>query len=148
LSYRNQLDHQLLDRALVRPVLERLAQAKVTAGTGSATAAEHIEHLRDAADSDLERQWLEHLRAGRLRLPDRAQVLVAEAGTRPDFVYTGASVAVYVDGPHHLDPTRAARDVTQTNAMRDLGWRVIRFGHLDDWSATVEKHRGIFGDGA
>jgi very-short-patch-repair endonuclease len=148
LSYRNQLDHQLLDRALVRPVLERLAQATVTAGTGSATAAEHIEHLKDAADSDLERQWLEHLRAGRLRLPDRAQVLVAEAGTRPDFVYTGASVAVYVDGPHHLDPTRAARDVTQTNAMRDLGWRVIRFGHLDDWSATVEKHRGIFGDGA
>ena len=148
LSYRNQLDHQLLDRALVRPVLERLTAATVSAGSGPATRTEHVEQLKTAAESELERRWLDQLRTGRFRLPDRAQVLVAEAGTRPDFVYADASVAVYIDGPHHLHPERAARDAAQTDAMRDLGWRVIRFGHLDDWTATIERHRSVFGDGA
>ncbi len=148
LSYRNQLDHQLLDRALVRPLLDQLSSATVSVGSGAATTAEHAEHLGAAADSELERSWIEHLRNGRFRLPDRAQVLVAEAGTRPDFVYVDASVAVYIDGPHHLHPERVARDADATDAMRDLGWRVVRFGHLDDWSKIIEDHRGIFGEGA
>jgi ATP-dependent helicase YprA (DUF1998 family)/very-short-patch-repair endonuclease len=147
LSYRNQLDHQLLDRMLVRPGLEQLASATVNAGSGPATTAEHVERLKAAADSELERQWVDHLHSGRFRLPDRAQVLVREAGTRPDFVYADASVAVYIDGPHHLHPERVARDAAQTDAMRDLGWRVVRFGHLDDWPAIIERYRNVFGDG-
>src|SRR3546814_12595372 len=100
MSYRNQPDHPLLDRATVIPVLQQLATAAVTLRPD----AESVEAL---VESELEKQWLEWLRERGLREPDRGQVLIEDAGTRPDFLYNDEFVAIYVDGPHHdfPDPT-------------------------------------------
>jgi hypothetical protein len=141
LSYRNQVDHQLLDRELARPVLGGLRAATVM----PTEVAE--EGLDAAAESPLEAAFLEFLRAGGYRLPDRAQVLFETASTRPDFVYDDACAVVYVDGPHHDFADRRARDAAQEDAMRDLGYRVIRFGHRDDWPQIVDAHRSVFGEG-
>jgi hypothetical protein len=97
--------------------------------------------------SPLEAAFLDFLRAGGHRLPDRAQVYFEAARTRPDFVYDEACAVVYVDGPHHNHANRHARDIAQEGAMRDLGYRVIRFGHRDDWAQLVDTHRSVFGDG-
>ncbi|MGH9192403.1 MAG: DEAD/DEAH box helicase [Acidimicrobiales bacterium] len=141
LSYRNQVDHQLLDRVLARPVLAALRAATIEpAGAGP-------QALAAAVESPLEQAFLDFLRAGGYRLPERAQVHFAEAGTRPDFVYDEASAVVYIDGPHHDHADRKARDRAQEDAMRDLGYRVIRFGHRDDWPQIVDAHRSVFGEG-
>lgn len=141
LTYRNQIDHQLLDRTLTVPLLADLRRAVVTAGVSSTRA------LDEAVDSPLEADFLAYLRAGGYRQPDRAQVFFEGAGTRPDFIYDEACAVVYVDGPHHDFSDRRARDATQDAAMRELGYKVIRFGHRDDWPQLVDAHRSVFGDG-
>src|SRR3546814_10313194 len=71
MSYRNQPDHPLLDRATVIPVLQQLATAAVTLRPD----AESVEAL---VESELEKQWLEWLRERGLREPDRGQVLIED----------------------------------------------------------------------
>ena len=84
-----------------------------------------------------------------MRLPTHAQRLIEEAGTRPDFFYgNGYDAAIYVDGPHHDYPERRARDAVQEEAMEDLGYMVIRFGHRDDWSSIVAEYPYVFGSKA
>ncbi|MFO7279561.1 MAG: DEAD/DEAH box helicase [Thermoanaerobacterales bacterium] len=141
LSYRNQPDHQVLDRSLAVPVLGRLRSA------GLAPGGARAEELAGAAESPLEAEFLEFLRAGGYRLPDRSHVYFEQAGTRPDFVYDDACAVVYVDGPHHDHADRQARDRAQEEAMHDLGYRVIRFGHRDDWAQIVDTFRSVFGEG-
>ena len=80
--------------------------ACVAASPGAPDRGEHLERLARQAGSDLERDWLNLVASHGHRLPDRAQVLMEDAGTRPDFVYDDARLAVYVDGPHHLYPNR------------------------------------------
>jgi very-short-patch-repair endonuclease len=147
LSYTNQPDHRLVDRMLIADYLHRLAGATIAASPGLASRGEHLDRLARQAGSDLEREWLELVAAGGHRLPDRAQVLMAEPGTRPDFVYDDAHVAVYIDGPHHLYPERAARDATADEALFTRGWTVIRFVANDDWPALIARHRSTFGEG-
>ena len=138
LTYQNQFDHQLLDRAHAVPFLQRLVTAQVDIPI----------HKRGlAATTSLERKFLEHLEAGGWRLPDRSQVYFSKAGTRPDYVYDDAQVAIYVDGPHHDDPDRAARDRQIDTAMRNLGRPTIRFGHRDDWDRIIAQHPAVFGPG-
>jgi very-short-patch-repair endonuclease len=109
---------------------------------GAATSA-----LEDQLESPLEAEFLDFLRAGGYRLPERSQVYFEAAGTRPDFVYDDACAVIYVDGPHHDYADRQARDRAQDEAMRALGYRVIRFGHRDDWPQKVDAFRSVFGPG-
>lgn len=143
LSYRNQIDHQLLDRSRVAPLLGELARSTLAEATATTKSAA----LDAGVDSPLEAAFLEYLRAGGYRLPDRSQVLFPAAGTRPDFVYDAACAVIYVDGPHHDHPDRQQRDRGQEEAIRDAGYRVIRFGHRDDWAQLVDTYRSVFGDG-
>jgi ATP-dependent helicase YprA (DUF1998 family) len=141
LSYRNQPDHQKLDRTYVKTILADLRDAvlKPTANT--------IHEVERKVDSELERKFLKFLEDGGFRLPDGAQELFESAGTRPDFVYRSHSAVIYVDGPAHDYPDRQARDQKQEAAMKDLGFRVIRFHHYDDWTQIVLAHKAVFGEG-
>ena len=145
MSYSNQPDHALLDRQAARPFLRRLAAARVSSAPVDLTRTEHLERLFRLAGSELERNWLRHLDGSDHRLPTAAQELVERAGTRPDFVYSEHHAAVYVDGPIHDYPDRQGRDVVQQDRLEDLGYTVIRFGHLDDWAETIARYPHIFG---
>ena len=137
LTYRNQLDHGLLDRNAIKEILEGLltSRPKRIGGEGL------------QPDSSLEAAFLDWLEKGGYRPPDRDQVYFKQANTRPDFVYDDACAAVYIDGPHHDYPERAARDRQADRAMRDLGYRVIRFGYRDGWDRIIREHRPVFGPG-
>jgi very-short-patch-repair endonuclease len=148
LSYRNQPDHQLLDRLLVLPLLNDWQHAIVDLAVGPGNPVEERAALNRAAESELEREFLAYLENRGRRMPSRAGVLIAEAGTRPDFLYDDASVAVYIDGSPHDYPDRQRRDAEITAKLRDLGWTVIRFGHNDDWAQTIDTYKWVFGDGA
>jgi ATP-dependent helicase YprA (DUF1998 family) len=144
LSYRNQPAHPVLDRRLVVDVLQALAAASVEE-TGGAPGGKTLD---ERADSALERQWLDHVRAHGYRVPDDAQPFLADVPARPDFSYFDRDAVVYVDGPWHEYPERKARDDAQTEAVRALGLRVIRFGHPDDWPQTFDTYRDVFGAGS
>jgi very-short-patch-repair endonuclease len=96
-------------------------------------------------DSELERDWLRHLNARNLKLPEEAQKLIESCRTRPDFWYAGHSTAIYIDGPHHEFPERAQRDAQASTCLDDMGITVIRFTHRDDWDAIIARFPDVFG---
>ncbi|MBN8595971.1 MAG: DEAD/DEAH box helicase [Anaerolineae bacterium] len=150
LSYGNQREHPLLDRQAIRDVLLSLAYAQVESSPVGTTRDSHLENLLRICESDLEREWLLNLHEQGLRLPDSAQVYVEACQTRPDFVYHSGGVyaAIYVDGSHHDYPHRQERDRQQSECMDDVGYKVIRFGYRDNWSALLTQNSLVFGGGA
>lgn len=149
LSYSNQFDHTLIDRRLVREPLLQLASATTTAGAGGRDAASAREYLEAFSDSSLERKFLDHLRDGGYRLPDRAQAAVDGANARPDFAYDlpGNPTAVFVDGPVHDAAHTAERDAQAEDRLLDAGWNVVRFRYDDDWALKLAAHPSVFGSG-
>lgn len=149
MSYGNQRDHRSLDRMEVRDVLLRLARAEVVTSPTAEPRALHLERLRKACASELERRFLDLLEAKGLRLPDHAQHCLDVPGgmTVPDFYYADQGVAVYVDGPPHDFPDRQERDAALTAALMDVGITTLRFHHEDDWPRLLEENAAVFGGG-
>ena len=145
MNYSNQMDHRFLDRHAIRDLLQKLGAARLESSPGPLPRAEHLTRLTRQCASDLERAWLQFLEDHDLALPAKAQTLVEACGTRPDFLYHPAQVAVYVDGPHHDYPDRQKRDQAQTECMENLGYVVVRFGHKDDWESIVKRFPETFG---
>jgi very-short-patch-repair endonuclease len=135
LGYRNQSDHLLMNRHVVRDFLLSLTRSHTTVETGRALRTQ----------STLEDEFLAYLVARRLRRPTDSQRLIEAAGTRPDFIYDESFAVIYIDGPMHDFPDRHARDNTATSALRDLGYTVIRFGHRDEWDGIVARYPDVFG---
>jgi very-short-patch-repair endonuclease len=146
LSYGNQPDHRLVDRFLIRDLLMTWAESAVEVAPGSEPRTLVLQRLKALAGSELERRWLEFLQAGNLRLPTRAQVLIADASSRPDFLYEQDFVAIYVDGPPHDYPERQTRDASQEALLEELGWRVVRFRYDENWSEEVRLRPDVFGE--
>ena len=144
LSYGNQRDHRILDRTAIRDLLLQLAGA-TTAQSSTVPFDEHAEWLRKRCDSQLERDWVQLLVNQRRLLPDEPQKLLAGAQTRPDFLYTDAQVAIYVDGPMHDETDKQADDAATDARLEDAGWEVIRFRHGGDWTAILNASPSVFG---
>lgn len=147
LSYRNQLDHSVINRHSIRDTLLELARSTVTAGAGGRTREDQRRILDLLSDSGLERRFVEWLDVNGYRLPDRAQITVAEAKARPDLVYdiAGSPVAVFVDGPVHDSDHQQERDQAAQARLEDLGWLVLRVRHDEDWAQSVSKAPSVFG---
>lgn len=129
MSSTNQMDHQVLDRQLIRDILMQLAGNTLAISPVATDRARHLQALKALCESDLERQWLDFLEERNLRLPDAGQELVESCSTRPDFLYREQMVAVYIDGPKHDLPDVAARDREVESRLEDQGYTVIRFGY-------------------
>jgi very-short-patch-repair endonuclease len=147
LSYSNQIDHQYLDRHAIRDLLLDLKQTSVQGSSTAQDPSDQMATLRSLCESGLEKEWLEFLEKNRLRLPTHAQRRDPLVGSRPDFTYDlpGTHVAIYVDGPYHDFPERAARDKELRERMEDRGWLVIRFHHAEEWLAVAAKYPSVFG---
>ncbi len=145
LSYSNQPDHPLLDRGAVKDFLIRLAAARVESSPSPLPREEQLALLLRLAGSELERRWLEHLERRGHRLPARAQALLEECGTRPDFLYGDFQAAVYIDGPVHQFPERARRDAEETLCLENLGITAIRFAEPEAWDGLLDRFPSIFG---
>jgi very-short-patch-repair endonuclease len=147
LSYTNQFDHASIDRHAIRDLLLRLTQATVKRSSINESPEDQYARLRVACESGLEREWLEFIETNRFRLPTHAQRRDPLVGSRPDFTYDlpGSHVAIYVDGPVHDFPERAARDVVIRDRMEDEGWLVVRFHHAEEWLQVAQSYPSVFG---
>lgn len=146
LSYFNQPDHESLDRHCIKELLQQIMTGNMLPSPVEIPRAKHLVQLKNLCDTGLERQFLDFLELHNLRLPERAQHLYEQFGTRPDFSYTGENPAfIYVDGPPHDFPDRQTRDTAQTVALKARGITVIRFHHTADWSSVVSRYPSVFG---
>jgi ATP-dependent helicase YprA (DUF1998 family)/very-short-patch-repair endonuclease len=145
MNYSNQRDHALLDRQALKNLLLTFAQAQVVAAPATKPRSEHLDQLMHQAESNLEREWLEYLEVRGHRLPSKAQVSISACKTRPDFFYEQEMTVIYIDGPHHLYPDRAQRDVNQNECLEDFGYSVIRFGLESDWDGILQQYPHVFG---
>jgi very-short-patch-repair endonuclease len=147
LSYGNQRDHRQLDRIAIKDLLLALARCTVRASATTVSADERFQTLWQRADSDLERKFLKLLADEQRRLPTDSQQLIKDAHCRPDFLYTDAFAAVFIDGPHHDNPDQQREDRETDSRLGDLGWTVIRLRHDDDWAQALDRHAWVFGAG-
>lgn len=150
MSYSNQPDHPVLDRMLVRDYLMSLTGAAVAASPTQTSRGEHLQALKNLSQSGLERDWLTVVHDHHFKLPDTGQKLLANVGSRPDFLYEADHVAIYVDGPHHKYPERQQRDSQLDDALIAAGWIVIRFpvDEVAEWLEIIRAHPSTFGAGS
>jgi very-short-patch-repair endonuclease len=136
----------LLDRFLIKGILEQLAGSTCQPAGGMGSRAERMQKLRARCDSKLEKKWLDSLDSLMLRPPSDAQYRVEGAYTDPDFYYREFNAAIYVDGPPHDTPDQIQKDDEITIRLQELGYVVIRFHHSrDDWNEVFRRHPDIFG---
>ena len=150
LSYYNQPEHALIDRRSegVKALLCRLTRATLQTGTQGRSPETHLAELTRRSNSSLEQAWLDFLKEAGLRLPDRAQPLLGEYHTQPDFAYSQSQALVYIDGPHHDGQAQRRLDEGITRGLEDAGFTVIRFPkERTTWRAITQRYVDIFGVG-
>jgi hypothetical protein len=147
MSYTNQSDHAILDRALVKDWFFSLRDTSLEAAPGVEGRSAHLKKLIAECGSELEKQWLAFIDEKGCNLPTDAQYLIESCKTRPDFYYSEHKFAIYIDGPIHDFPDRAARDKVQENDLEAAGYWVVRFVHSEDWMSLIKKYPAVFGGG-
>jgi len=148
LSYTNQPDHRLLNRHLVRDLLNALRQSVTTPRVAGRDYEEHYRWLRSLTDSrsELERRFVDHLFQTRRRLPDEAQKALAEVNTIPDFYYSGCHACVFCDGAIHDEPAQQQRDRDVRRQLRESGYRVIVIRYDQDLETQIGQYPDVFGE--
>jgi superfamily II DNA/RNA helicase len=142
LSYRNQFDHPLLNRHLVRSFLEELTTSTLNRDGGDGAREQQYEKLRSQTDpnSEFERIVLQEIYQLGMKLPDAAQELIAEANCQPDFIYKKAKVVIFCDGSVHDSLEQQQRDrVKRDNLEFVAGYYVISLRYDEDWQSQLTQ---------
>jgi superfamily II DNA/RNA helicase/very-short-patch-repair endonuclease len=150
LSYTNQPEHKTIDRRnqAVLDLLCRLSRAEGERGAAGKTLEELAEELANVSLSSLEQAWLAYVREYTYHLPDKAQPLLEDYGTRADFAYASIPALIYIDGPHHETDHQRHIDQQITERLEDAGYTVIRFPkERETWPAIFERYTFVFGTG-
>jgi len=153
LSYRNQLNHPLLNRHINRDYLLSLSQSSTVQKTAERTYDEQYAWLEERRDknSSLEAELLSLLYRTRRRLPDRAQYWPhPEVYVEADFYYEREGlpgICVFCDGPDHDQPERKAQDKAERGKLEDLGHRVIVIRFDKTLADQVALNTDAFGPG-
>jgi len=142
LSYRNQFDHPLLDRHLIRPWLDRLGSSTITRQAASGSRQAQYQQLFQQTDpnSNFERIVLAEIDRRGLKLPDAAQELIPEANSKPDFIYRNAKVAIFCDGSAHDRPEQQQQQdkIERDNLRYMAGYYVLTFKYDRDWQEQLD----------
>ncbi len=142
---RNQFDHALLNKELVRSLLFQLSMVEPTAaphvgrtGGGRVSSREWLERLKTdrqaqpTSETAIEQALLEAIRDGG-RLPEPIpQFEVSDAAgkrlTIPDFAYPDRRIAIYCDGfAYHGNRETLESDARKRNLLQAMGWAVLTF---------------------
>lgn len=141
LSYRNQFDHPLIDRYLIRSWLDLLNGSQIDRHKSGVSREEQYQYLRQKTDpnSEFERVVLEAIYQQGLKLPDAAQELIEAANSKPDFIYKEAQIAIFCDGSAHDHPEQQARDkIARDNLNYISNYYVLTFRYDEDLQSKIE----------
>ncbi len=140
LSYRNQFDHPLLDRYLIKDWLNGLDSSTINRhAVGSSREAQYQQLLQQTdPKSEFERVVLAAIYQRGLRLPDTAQELIFQANSKPDFFYRDAGVVIFCDGSAHNHPEQQEQDrIDRDNLKYTTGYYVLTLRYDEDWQAKL-----------
>ncbi|MEH2387300.1 MAG: Zn-binding domain-containing protein [Nostoc sp.] len=140
LSYRNQFDHALINRYLIKPLLDELE--KSTVQIEGISRDEQYQQLLQQTDpnSEFERVVLEEIYQRGYKLPDAAQELIPEANCKPDFLYKEDGIAVFCDGSVHDSPDKRQQDqIERDNLKYNTSYHILVLRHDEDWRIEVTK---------
>ncbi|GAB4297149.1 MAG: DEAD/DEAH box helicase [Oscillatoriaceae cyanobacterium] len=146
LSYRNQLDHPLLDRYLIKPRLDQLITSQLSRHLPGNSREEQYRQLRQQTDpaSEFERVVLDEIYQRGLKLPDAAQELIPEADCKPDFLYKAAKYAIFCDGSAHDDPEVQAQDrIERDNLRYNASYNILTLRYDGDWRSMLGNLEGL-----
>ncbi len=167
-SYRNQFDHGILDKALIRDALFQLGRvsnlgpaAHGRAGDGERQSRDFVEQVNadrgSGGTSPIEQALaLAIERDGRLPEPVAQHKVFTPTGellTVPDFAYPGYRLAVFCDGfAFHGNADTLSADARKRNQLQAMGWLVLAFwgrqilrdpaGCVDQLRSAIESVRG------
>jgi very-short-patch-repair endonuclease len=136
LSYRNQFDHPLIDRKLIKPWLEELLSSSVISQMQGVSRDEQYQLLRQQTDpnSEFERVVLDEIYQQGYKLPDAAQELISEANCKPDFIYRSEQIAIFCDGSVHDSLEKIRQDdIERDNLRYNTSYTVLALRHDEDW---------------
>jgi very-short-patch-repair endonuclease len=140
LAYRNQFDHPLLDRHLIKSYLDQLTTSTIARHSEGVSREAQYQQLREQTDpnSQFEREFLDELYKQGLKLPDTSQELIPEANVKPDFLYRDAKIAIFCDGSAHDHPDRQEQDrIDRENLKYQAGYHVLTFRYDEDWRTKL-----------
>jgi very-short-patch-repair endonuclease len=144
-SARNQLDHALLDKELVRDMLFQLSQAQSTGDPEKGQSGDGRKRSGDWLDKQasqvgapptsgtvIETRLREAiLAAKRLPEPVAQHEIQTNSGvvlTIPDFAYPDKKIAIYCDGfAYHGNAETLGKDARKRNELQSRGWAVLTF---------------------
>lgn len=139
LSYTNQPDHHLINRHLVRGLLEQLKESHIE--IEQEEDREQLYHiLREKTDpnSEFEREVLKEIYEKGYRLPI-TQKFIEEAECKPDFVYENPRIAIFCDGSVHDTPEQQKRDkVVRDNLRYRTNYIVIELKYNQEWQKKLK----------
>lgn len=149
LEYGNQLDHNLIDRTLVKELLMSLAQSATSASSSEVSRVDQLDQMMRQCDSELERKWLQLVNDTNRTLPTHAQHQLTDYYTKPDFYYADKKTAIYIDGPVHEQDSVAKKDEGVEARLFSGGIISIRFTYdkENEWESQLSQYPDIFGTG-
>lgn len=154
LSYYNQPDHTVIDRQDIEndgkalDVLFRLTRAQGKMGSFGRSPEQQEAELSRISGSSLEQAWLAYVDKHGYRRPDRGQESIPQCDTCADFFYADWKAAIYIDGPHHDEPSQQEKDKAINRSLDDAGYYVVRFPkEQGKWGEVFAAHADLFGAG-
>jgi ATP-dependent helicase YprA (DUF1998 family) len=144
-SARNQFDHALLNKELVRDMLFQLGAAqragevkKGRTGDGRQLSVEWLERETvtptpvPTSGTPIEKRLLKAIiENGRLPSPVEQHEIRSSSGellTIPDFAYLDRKIAIYCDGfAYHGNVDTLSSDARKRNTVQSMGWAVLTF---------------------
>jgi ATP-dependent helicase YprA (DUF1998 family) len=145
-SARNQFDHAMLNKELVRSLLFQFSEARPISGPSTGRAGDGTKQSIDwlasltasstssvpTSGTAIEQGLLEAIRkAGRLPEPIAQHSVRGDAGevlTIPDFAYPDRKIAIYCDGfAYHGNKETLESDSRKRNTLQGQGWAVLTF---------------------
>ncbi|MEH2453738.1 helicase-related protein [Nostoc sp.] len=144
LSYRNQFDHALINRHLIKSLLDELQ--KSTVQIEGICCDEQYQQLLQQTDpsSQFERIVLEEIYKRGYKLPDSTQELIPETNYKPDFLYKEDGIAVFCDGSVHDSLEKRRQDkIERDNLKHSTTYHVLVLRHDEDWQTELTKLAGL-----
>lgn len=146
LSYRNQLDHERINRWLIKDSLSNLLNSSITVHSMKQNNyEEHYSWLLQKRDrnSKMEKEFLDYLYMNGLRLPDDAQVNIPNIYVNVDFIYD-SYIAVFIDGSVHDESRVQDDDHAKRDALIAAGFIVVHWHYSEKIESFVSNHSYIF----
>jgi ATP-dependent helicase YprA (DUF1998 family) len=146
LSYRNQFDHPLIDRHLVKPWLEELQKSTLQKSSEISRDEQYqYQKLLKQTDpnSEFEKIVLGEIYQHGYKLPDAAQELIPEANCKPDFLYKEDKIAVFCDGSVHDSPEKKKQDkIERDNLKYNTDYQVLTLRYNENWQKKLIEYLG------